>query len=61
MDTLQEELREYQQANRQKPVEKQKVSKKRDEKLSECDLRYLMGVDRQILTRKRGGAYRAKN
>ncbi|ALC81743.1 MULTISPECIES: hypothetical protein [Bacillus] len=60
MGTLQEELEKYQMANRQKPVKKREVSKKRDENLSERDLRDLMGVDRQILSRKRGGAYRVK-
>ncbi|MGG3571064.1 hypothetical protein ABES80_00980 [Bacillus gobiensis] len=56
MGTLQEELRRYQLATDQKPVKK-----KHDEKLSERDLRDLMGVDRQILSRGRGGAYRVKN
>ncbi|MGG3624381.1 hypothetical protein ABES25_12580 [Bacillus gobiensis] len=61
MGRLQDELRKYQLANGQKPEKKRKVSKKRDEKLSERDLRDLMGIDRQILSRGRGGAYRAKN
>lgn len=60
MGNLQEELRKYQLANGQKPVKKKEQPKKHNEKLSERDLRDLMGIDRQILFRGRGGAYRAK-
>lgn len=60
-DSLREQLKQWkkdhQEVKQQGQIKKGKPPKKED-KLSEGDLVYLMGMNRKILKRGRGGAYK---
>jgi hypothetical protein len=60
--SLKDQLKEWEKKNSfQRPKKKKPVKKlavKKTEKLSDSDLRFLMGVDRPRYSRGKGGAWR---
>jgi hypothetical protein len=56
MKSFKDELRKWQQSKRKQ----EKPKKKQQEKLSEQDIKELMGMNRAIYSRGRGGAFRQR-